>query len=206
MAYCLEGKIYINLTNLCTNDCIFCIRSLKDDVEGKNLFLKSEKFEAKDVIKQIEALLKEKQDVPEIVFCGYGEPTMKFDILKEVASYLIDKYKNIKIRLNTNGHGSLFNKKDITKEMKGLIDSVSVSLNAENADLYGKLSKPKFDFKKAYNEVLEFTKACVNNGIDTTMSIVSGYPEYEVDIKKCEEIATNLGAKFRVREWLPKGY
>ena len=86
LVYSLEDKIYINLTNRCTNDCIFCLRKDKDDVCGQKLWLDSEEFTSEDVIKQLKNF-----EIPkEIVFCGYGEPLLKLDILKEVAKYIKD--------------------------------------------------------------------------------------------------------------------
>ena len=206
LAYILEGKIYINLTNLCTNSCVFCIKNLKDDVEGKRLFLSSEQHDAFDVIEQVKALIDEIPDVKEIVFCGYGEPTIKLDILLEVAKFIKNNYPNIKTRINTNGHANLIHKRDVVPELKGYIDSVSVSLNAQNAKLYEELSQSNIDAKKAYQAMLDFAKACVDTGIDTTMSVVTGYKDYKVDVKQCEKIAAKIGAKFRNREWLPAGY
>ena len=81
LVYELENKIYINLTNRCTNDCIFCLRNDKDDVCGKTLWLDNENFSAKDVIAQLDNFKLSN----EIVFCGYGEPLLKLEILKEVS-------------------------------------------------------------------------------------------------------------------------
>ena len=81
LVYLLDNKIYINLTNQCTNKCTFCIRTLKDDVCGANLWLKNENISAQDVINKLKKL---KKDENEIIFCGYGEPTLKLEILKEV--------------------------------------------------------------------------------------------------------------------------
>ena len=191
LVYKLDGKIYINLTNKCTNDCIFCLRKDKSDVKGQELWLDSEDFSAKDVIKQLVEQLKslkvEKFDnslknetTPqpfspstskpnEIIFCGYGEPMLKLDILK-----------------------------------KGLIDEFSVSLNGENSKEYDELSQPVFD--NAYEEVKNFIKACSDEGIDVVASVVEGYKGRHINLEKCEKIASNLGAKFRVREWIPNGY
>lgn len=206
LAYILDGKIYINLTNLCTNACVFCIKNLKDNVCGKDLFLKSEQHSASEVIEQVKELLQTVDGVNEIIFCGYGEPTIKIDVLLEVAKFIKNNYQGIKLRINTNGHGNLIHKRDIVAEIKGYIDSVSISLNAQNAKLYEELSQPHIDAKKAYQGMLDFAKACVDNGIETTMSVVTGYEDYKVDVKQCEKIATKLGAKFRNREWLPQGY
>lgn len=200
LVYTLEGKIYINLTNKCTNNCVFCIRAIKDDVVGADLFLKTEDFTAQDVIDQ----LKKFKMSDEIVFCGYGEPIIKLDILKEVAKYIKENYPNVKIRVNTNGQGNLIHKRDIIPELKPLIDRISVSLNGENEEEYERISKP--NLKNTYSAVKDFISECVKAGIDTTATVVSGYKGYEVDVQKCEEITKSLGAKFRERPWIENGY
>ncbi len=200
LVYSLEDKIYINLTNRCTNDCIFCLRKDKDDVCGQKLWLDSEEFTSEDVIKQLKNF-----EIPkEIVFCGYGEPLLKLDILKEVAKYIKDNYPNTKIRINTNGHANYVYKRNIVPELVGLIDEISVSLNGSTNEEYDELSQPKF--KGAYDEVKKFIKACSESGIKTDTSIVDGYKGRRLNVKKCEEISESLGAKLRVREWIVNGY
>lgn len=203
LVYLLGGKIYINLTNNCTNDCVFCIRTLKDDVCGANLWLKNDKVSTEEVIKQLKIL---KKNETEIVFCGYGEPTLKLDILKEVSKFIKENYKDVKIRLNTNGHANVIYKRNIIPELKGLVDAISVSLNASTEELYRELSQPNLVCTNILTEIQDFIKKSVEAGIDTTASVVSGYKNYDVNIKECEKIATSLGAKFRVREWLERGY
>ncbi len=202
LVYILDGKVYINLTNSCTNDCIFCIRSIKDDVVGANLFLNSENVSADDVIKQLEAI-KDKLS-SEIIFCGYGEPMLKLDVLKEVAKYIKEKYPNTKLRVNTNGHANYVYKRNVVPEFKGLIDEFSVSLNGENEREYNELSKPNFE--NAYEEVKKFIKACADEHIAVTATVVEGYKGRHLNLKNCEKIADDLGAKFRVREWIENGY
>lgn len=200
LVYSLEDKIYINLTNRCTNDCIFCLRKDKDDVCGQKLWLDSEEFTSEDVIKQLKNF-----EIPkEIVFCGYGEPLLKLDILKEVAKYIKDNYPNTKIRINTNGHANYVYKRNIVPELVGLIDEISVSLNGSTSEEYDELSQPKFI--GAYDEVKKFIKACSESGIKTDTSIVDGYKGRRLNVKKCEEISESLGAKLRVREWIVNGY
>lgn len=200
LVYSLEDKIYINLTNRCTNDCIFCLRKDKDDVCGQKLWLDSEEFTSEDVIKQLKNF-----EIPkEIVFCGYGEPLLKLDILKEIAKYIKDNYPNTKIRINTNGHANYVYKRNIVPELVGLIDEISVSLNGSTNEEYDELSQPKF--KGAYDEVKKFIKACSESGIKTDTSIVDGYKGRRLNVKKCEEISESLGAKLRVREWIVNGY
>lgn len=204
LVYFLYGKTYINITNACTNSCAFCLRNDKDDVVGAYMWLNNENIKAEDVIKQIEEKKSEIKD--EITFCGYGEPLVKYNEVIEIAKYIKNTMPEIKIRINTNGHGNFIAKKNIVPELAPLIDSISISLNAQNEELYNKISQPKF--KGAYNEMLDFAKLCIKEGIDTTLSIVSGFREdiYPVDIKECEKIAENLGGKFRNREWIQNGY
>lgn len=202
LVYLLDGKVYINLTNSCTNDCIFCIRSIKDDVVGADLFLKSENVTADEVIQQLNAVKDKLSD--EIVFCGYGEPMLKLDVLKDVAKYIKQKYPDKKIRVNTNGHANFVYKRNVVPELKSLIDEFSVSLNGENEQEYNELSKP--NFKGAYEEVKKFIKACTDADISVTATVVEGYKNRHLNLKKCEETANQLGAQFRVREWIENGY
>jgi TatD DNase family protein len=206
LVYELDGKIYINLTNKCTNDCIFCLRKDKDDVKGQTLWLDDENCTAQDVIAQFEEILRLKPDTnnSEVIFCGYGEPLLKLDVLKGVAKYIKEKYPQTKIRINTNGHANYVYKRDIVPELKGLIDVISVSLNGESSSEYDELSQPVFE--GAYDEVKKFIKSCADNGFETVASVVEGYKGRHLNLNKCEQIATGLGAKFRVREWIKNGY
>lgn len=203
LVYLLEGKIYINLTNKCTNKCLFCIRSLKDDVCGTNLWLKNDTVTAEEVINQLKNI---KKDETEIVFCGYGEPTLKLDILKEVAKFIKENYLGVKIRLNTNGHANVIYKRNIIPELVGLIDEISVSLNSSDNEQYEILTQPNLACSNVLTEVKDFIKQSVDAGIPTVASVVNGYKDYKIDLQECENIANDLGAKFRVREWLERGY
>lgn len=211
LVYTLDGKIYINLTNRCTNDCIFCLRKDKDDVCGQTLWLDNEDFDAQDVISQYNEILGTIQSqnqkniaYNEVIFCGYGEPMLKLDILKEVSKYIKENYPHTKIRVNTNGHANYVYKRNVIPELKGLVDEFSVSLNGENDKEYDELSKPKFEH--AFDEVKNFIKACSNSDISVVASVVEGYKGRHINLEECERIATSLGAKFRVREWIPAGY
>lgn len=205
LVYTLEGKIYINLTNMCTNHCVFCIRNSSDSVEGKNLWLKNEQFSSEDVINQLKEVISENKNSKEIVFCGFGEPLLKFDMFCEVSKFIKENYPDIKIRVNTNGQANLFSKRNIIPELAEYADFVSVSLNGENKETYNRVSLPK-DMEKAYQSVKDFIKECVTAGIKTTATVVSGCEKAPVNTEECKKIADSLGADFRVREWLPNGY
>lgn len=187
---------YINLTNKCTNKCVFCIRNLENPMKGEDLWLEDEDVKFEDVISQFSKY----NTVKEVVFCGYGEPTVKFELLKQIAQYLKDFNPQIKIRINTNGQGNLINSKNILPELKGLVDEISVSLNAHDNDSYMEISGCKNE--KAFEEVKNFIKQSVENGFETVATIVTGYKDYKVDVKTCENITLELGAKFRERQWI----
>ena len=203
LVYLLDDKIYINLTNRCTNDCIFCLRNDKSDVCGQKLWLDDENSTALDVIEQFEKIYSNSSS-DEVIFCGYGEPMLKFDVLKEAAKYIKDKYPSIKIRVNTNGHANFVYKRNVVPELKGIIDEFSVSLNGENEEEYNEYSQPKFS--DAYNEMKNFIKSCSDENISVVASVVEGYKGKHLNLKNCEKIASELGAKFRVREWITNGY
>ena len=202
LVYLLEGKVYINLTNSCTNNCVFCIRNIKEDVVGANLFLNTENVKAQDVIDQLETI-KDKLS-SEVVFCGYGEPMLKLDIIKKVAAYIKKNYPETIIRINTNGHANLVYKRNVLPELKGLIDKFSVSLNGESEEVYNKISLPNIE--GAYTAVKEFIKEAVIEGFGTTATIVTNYKGYDVDMQRCIEITKDLGAQFRERPWIENGY
>ncbi|MEI7473468.1 MAG: TatD family nuclease-associated radical SAM protein [bacterium] len=204
LVYFLGNTMYINVTNLCSNRCVFCIRGVSDTVAGTNLWLDGENVTAEQIIEQLDKNEPQKRD--EIVFCGYGEPLIKIDIIKTVASHIKEKYPNVPVRVNTNGHANLIHKRNVVSELIGLIDRVSISLNGENADKYDEISQCKFDKNIAYEEVKNFISECAKNGIATTATVVSGYKHYNVDLSACKEIAESLGAKFKIREWLEEGY
>lgn len=205
LVYFLGNTMYINATNLCTNRCVFCIRGVSDTVAGANLWLENENITAEQIIKEIELNQPEIRD--EVVFCGYGEPLIKIDLVLAVAKHLKSNYPNLPVRINTNGHANLIHRRNVVLELIGLIDKISISLNAENAEKYEEITQCKFDKNIAYKEVKNFITECAKNGIDTTVTVVSKFKHYDIDIAECEKIANNLGAKlFKVREWLEEGY
>ncbi|MDP2892689.1 MAG: TatD family nuclease-associated radical SAM protein [Bacillota bacterium] len=191
-AYEIKGSVYINLTNECTNKCGFCLRSRMDGVAGYNLWLEKEPT-AEEVIAQ----MKKYSDYSEVVFCGFGEPMLRMDTLLEVARYA--KSTGKRVRINTNGQASLYHGRNVAKELQGLVDCVSISLNALDAARYDALCHSIFG-KKAHKAVLEFASECKKYVPEVVLSVVDILPESE--IKKCEELAEKMGAKFRIRHYV----
>ena len=198
--YILNNKIYVNLTNACTNDCIFCIRRQKDDVVGADMWLSSAPgFEdVKEQLNKYSSLYSSG-----VTFCGYGEPLIELDMLIKTAKFLKGISSDINIKINTNGHANAFHHKDIVPMIKNYVDEISISLNAQNEKLYNKLCQPKIS--NAYNEMLDFAQRCVNNGIKTTMTVVTKY-DNEVDTEQCQKIAQKIGAEYKERPWIENGY
>ncbi len=192
IVYKIRQSLYINLTNRCSDHCSFCFRFRNGFVSGHYLLLKSEPA-ASDVI----AAIDKEKEFTEIVFCGLGEPTLRLKELLEITRAM--KSRNYPIRLDTNGHGSLINKVDLPSLIAGLVDKVSVSLNAQDADTYLTLCQPDKG-KDAYEAMLKFIRGCVANHINTEASVVD-LPG--VDIEACRKLAISLGATFRVRHYVP---
>ena len=193
--YDYEGKTYINITNRCNNACDFCIRKNEIGIEGYNLWLEHD-ASSQDVIDQ----LKEKGKVgSDVVFCGYGEPTMNIDTLIEVARFV--KENGGKTRLNTNGLASAQFDRDVASMLKGLMDEISISLNDCDADKYDEICHSRFG-KKAYEYMIAFARDCVKLGIKTIFTVVDVIPKE--NIEKCSKIADEVGAIFRVRTYSDK--
>jgi TatD family-associated radical SAM protein len=190
--YKLGDAHYINLTNACTNDCTFCLRNEYCGVGGYDLRLSREP-DAADIIAAFEKL----PDVRRAVFCGLGEPTMRLDALLGVARYL--KSRGVEVRLNTNGQGSAFAGEDIAPRLKGLVDVVSVSLNASNAAEYDRLCRSAYG-EAGYQHMLDFARSCAAQGIETVLSVVDLIGAEEIE--KCRRIAGDIGAKLRVRSYI----
>jgi len=204
LVYFVSGKMYINLTNLCTCSCVFCIRDLNPTVEGVDMQLPNKRANADTVISEIKRL--SDKIGSEVTFCGYGEPMLELESLKKVASFIKENYPDVKIRVNTNGHANLVHKRDVVPELVGLIDSFSVSLNASDAQQYKEITRCSFDAEVGYEGMKNFVKSAVQNGIKTSVSVVVGFEGTNVDVDKCQEIAASLGAILRVREYLNEGY
>jgi len=187
--YKYGDAVYINLTNECTNRCTFCIRNAHKGVDDYDLWLEKEP-EAKDIINRLEQI----RDETKFVFCGFGEPTMKLGVLLEVAKYL--KERGAYVRLNTNGQGSAYAGYDIAPSLRGLVDKVSVSLNAPDAAGYDRICRSVYG-EKAFGNVLGFAKSCIAQGIDTVLTVVDVIGEEEIE--KCRRLAESMGAGFRVR-------
>ena len=196
ITYPVKKGLYINMTNRCPCSCTFCLRQHGDSVYGSDPLWLEREPSVKEVTDSIDSWNLNNFD--EIVFCGYGEPTERLDDLLLVAKHIKDNY-NIKIRINTNGLSDLIHNKKTAPMLKGLIDTVSISLNATNAEDYNKVVRPKFGII-SYEAMKSFTKDCTNyvpNVIMTVVDVVTSKEEQNL----AREICDSLGATLRIRPY-----
>jgi cyclic pyranopterin phosphate synthase len=196
--YWLDNNLYLNITNKCSNNCWFCFRNFKQGVGGFNLKLQEEPSAATVMAELQETLAS--RSWREVVFCGFGEPTERLDLLLEIARWIKAHYPKILIRLDTNGHGFAINKgREVAEELKAAgISKISVSMNGHNTETYNENCRPTFC--GAFEEVLEFVKKAKDAGFDVEVSAVR-MPE--VDVPKVKAIAESIGVPFRVRDYIP---
>lgn len=194
--YALDGNLYVNLTNRCSNGCHFCVRNERASYYGNYLWLRHGDPTAEKVIAAI-AGMGELSKFKEVVFCGFGEPTYKVAEMLAVADYVHSK--GGVTRLNTNGQGNLVNKRDITPELKGKIDKINVSLNASSAEKYQPVCRSMFG-EAGYTGMLEFARLCRKNGIECWFSVVDCIGEDEVSA--CKRVADSVGIPLRVRAYI----
>ncbi len=194
--YKVHNNLYVNLTNRCSASCVFCLRQTKPAMgEADTLWLQHEPTfeELKEEFAKFNV-----DEYEEVVFCGYGEPTEAFDVLLQVAKYVKTQFHK-PVRINTNGHGDLINGRSIAKEMEGLVDTVSISLNTPNAEKYHQLVRSRFGIQ-AYDAMLNFAKEAKNyvphvvfTTVDTTLT--------KEEEQLCQKICDDLGVSYRIRPW-----
>lgn len=196
ITYPVHNGIYVNMTNRCPCACTFCLRKQSDHVYGSDSLWLEREPTVEEVCESIDKWDLSKYS--EIVFCGYGEPTMRLDDLLKVAAYIKSK-SNIPLRINTNGLADLIAGEKVAHKLEGLIDTVSVSLNATNKEDYFKLVRPKFGID-SYDAMLSFTKECTKYVPNVIMTVVDEVTSKE-EQEKCREICESVGAKLRVRPY-----
>jgi len=192
--YRYGSRYYINMTNRCPCRCVFCVRDSTPALgDADSLWLDREPTvaEVEDALLAADLSISD-----EIVFCGYGEPTERFEDLKEIARFIKDTLHK-RVRLDTNGLGSLINGRDIVPELKGIVDSVSISLNAKNADEYLEVTRSRFG-PESYQAVLDFIEECRSTIDGVTVSIVGGSIP-QASEEECARIAERMNVAFRVR-------
>ena len=173
---------------------MFCTRLTKPVVQGYNL-----KLDREPTAWEVWESIDDPKKYDEIVFCGFGEPTLRLDVIKEVAKKITDH--GGRVRLNTNGHGNVINKRNILPELSGLIDEVSVSLNADSSEAYDEICQPLPMFRNGiYDKIKEFIEEAKKHIPEVQASIVTH--QRGVNETRSEEMAgKDFGVKYRARRY-----
>ena len=198
MTITYEGRsaLYVNMTNRCPCACVFCLRSNKDHVFASDSLWLEREPTVKEVCDSIAA--RDLSRYEEIVFCGYGEPTERLEDLLQVAAF-VKRNADISVRINTNGLSDLINGEPTAVKLRGLIDTVSISLNATNPSDYLRLVRPRFG-EISFDAMLAFAKACteyVDTVVMTMVDVVTSEEEQAIGRRLCESV----GATFRIRPY-----
>ncbi len=192
--YKVHNNLYVNLTNKCPCACTFCLRQTRDHMEDSGVLWLEKEPTVDEVIADFANF--NMDDYDEVVFCGFGEPTERIDALLEVAAYVKKTY-NKPTRINTNGLGNLVNGRDITPELKGLIDTVSISLNTPNKERYYELTRSKFGIG-SFDAMIDFAREAVKYVPHVVMTTVETTITKEEEAE-CQRICDSIGAKYRIR-------
>ncbi len=189
IAYRLHGNCYLNITSQCTLRCGFCPKYNRTwEVQSYDLRLHRE-----PTVEEVLEAIGDPGEFKEIVFCGLGEPTIRLDALLAIARAL--KEQGARVRVNTDGLANLREGRDVTPELAEVVDSLSISMNAQDAAVYNEHTKPRL--RGAFPAMLEFARLAHERGIEVTLTAIDGLEG--VDIDACREMAESLGVKFRRR-------
>ena len=194
ITYPVNKGLYINMTNRCPCSCTFCLRHNADGVYGSDSLWLDREPTVQEVCDSVDTW--DLSYISEVVFCGYGEPTERLEDLLLVAKHIKAK-GSIPIRINTNGLADLIWEKQTAPELKGLVDTVSISLNTSSKEDYLKVVRPKFG-AQSYDALLRFAKDCTANVPNVVMTVVDVVTSKE-EQEQCRIICEGIGAKLRVR-------
>lgn len=190
IAYQIRDSLYLNITNRCTNSCIFCAKFNDFVVKGHEL-----KLDHEPTVEEVRQAIGDPRRYAEVVFCGYGEPLLRLELIKEIACWLHDQ--GVQVRINSDGQANLVHGRNILPELKGLVDAISISLNAASAEEYQRLCQSAYG-EEGYRAVKDFLRLAPDYIPEVTATAVT-YPG--IDITACEHLAEELGVKFRAREF-----
>lgn len=195
ITYVIGDKLYMNLTNKCPCNCTFCIRNNGDGAYGSDSLWLEHDPSFEEIMNDIKKY--RLADYKEIVFCGFGEPTCRLDVLINTARAFKSMENCPPLRLNTNGLSDLINNKSTSGTLGEIFDTISLSLNAGTKEEYMKVTRPRYD--NAFEAMQEFAAECVKTSAEVVMTVVDVIPPEQ--IKAAEDICHKIGAEFRVRSY-----
>ena len=198
ITYPVKSGLYVNLTNRCPCACVFCLRQNAPGIFGSDSLWLDREPTVDEVIASIES--RNLDDFTELVFCGYGEPTERLDDLLAVAKHVKSIRPGMHVRVNTNGLSDLIHDEPTAAKLKGLVDTVSISLNTPDPEEYLKMCRPKFGLE-SWQAMLDFAKSCREYVPNVVMTIVDApvtTPEIQ---EKCKAITDSIGVRLRIRPY-----
>lgn len=190
IAYVIRNSLYLNITNRCTNSCTFCAKFKDFTVKGHQLCLEHEP-DHDEVINAIG----DPEQFDEVVFCGYGEPLLRLELVKQIADWLKEQDK--KVRINSDGQANLVHGRNILPELQGRVDAISISLNAPDAATYQEHCQSEFG-EAGYEAIKAFLVEAKSYIPEVTATAVA-LPG--LDLEACREVADELGVAFRARAY-----
>ena len=199
ITYIVEDKLYVNITNKCSNRCEFCIRNNGDGAYGSDSLWLEREPTREEILDSI--FSRDLSVFPEIVFCGYGEPSYRLDDAVYVANVVKEKYPEMKIRINTNGHSDLIWGRDTAPDYEGAFDAVSISLNTPTAEKYQAICHSIYG-EKSFDALLKFAGNVKKYVPTVALSAVKETLTSE-EIELCKKISADLGVTLRLRDYIP---
>lgn len=199
ITYVVEDKLYVNITNKCSNRCEFCIRNNGDGAYGSDSLWLEREPTCEEILNSIFSY--DLTVFPEIVFCGYGEPTYRLDDAVFVARSVKAKYPDMKIRINTNGHSDLIQGRDTAPEYEGAFDTVSISLNTPSKERYQQICHSVYG-ESSFDALLHFAENVKNYVRSVQLSAVKETLTAK-EIEECRAICDRLGVTLRLRDYIP---
>lgn len=196
------GTLYLNVTNRCSNRCSFCVRGRTARL-GDGLLAGGDEPELDQLLEAIDARGGAGR-FREIVWCGFGEPTIRLDLILEASP--VFRAAGTAVRLNSNGHGCLIHGRDVLPELGSVIDRVNVSLNAPSCERYLELCRPDPGSvpgnpapEAFWHATLDFLARSPAHFLQVTASVVEHVLDRD-EIEHCRRLAAGLaGAPLRVR-------
>ncbi|MBE6644189.1 MAG: radical SAM protein [Ruminococcaceae bacterium] len=198
ICYEVDGSLYLNITNRCSNRCEFCIRNNGDGAYGSDPLWLEREPDRDEILKAV--FSRDIGKYREIVFCGYGEPTYRLADAVTVAKEIKKVYPDIPIRINTNGQSDLILGGDSSKMFENAFDTVSISLNTPSADKYVEICRPVYK-EAAYSAIIEFAKN-VNKYVHSVVFSVVRQTLTEEELSECEKIAKEAGVILKIRDYI----
>ena len=199
ITYIVDGKLYVNLTNRCSNRCDFCIRNNGDGAYGSDSLWLEREPTANEIIDSV--MSHDLKVFPELVFCGYGEPTYRLEDAICVARAVREKYPHMLVRINTNGHSDLIHGRDTSADYAGVFDSVSISLNGPTAEKYQQICHSIYG-EQSFDAILTFAQNVKRYVDNTVFSVVKETLTAE-EIELCKAISNETGVTLRLRDYIP---